>query len=256
VSGHACAPLARVAANARAWMHGPDDPEPVMFRHGRHHMPAPLARVAANARAWMHGPDDPEPVVCRHGWRSASALALALAFRSREFSMRSSFHLVAFFLFFAVASVNAKDATIILDSFDNPEKWHVIASTQVSGSIRALNDENGRSLCLDYNFNGVSGYVGIQHDLVIEYPDNYRFDFKLRGESPDNDLQFKLIDASGDNVWWVNRPKYRYPGDWTPVRYKRRHVGKAWGPSRLLKYLLFQSHLLSLRSLNPCISSC
>ncbi len=145
--------------------------------------------------------------------------------------MRSSFHLVAFFLFFAVTSVNAKDATIILDSFDNPEKWHVIASTQVSGSIRAVNDENGRSLCLDYNFNGVSGYVGIQHDLVIEYPDNYRFDFKLRGESPDNDLQFKLIDASGDNVWWVNRPKYRYPGDWTPVRYKSRHVGKAWGPS-------------------------
>jgi len=89
---------------------------------------------------------------------------------------------------------------------------------------------NGKALCLDYDFNGVSGYVGIQRDLVLEYPGNYRFDFLLRGDSPDNDLQFKLIDASGDNVWWVNRPKYAYPQQWTNVRYKRRHVDKAWGP--------------------------
>lgn len=140
--------------------------------------------------------------------------------------MRNLFHLFAILLFFAMASANAKDATVVLDAFDDATPWRVIASTQVSGSIRA--EEGG--LCLDYDFNGVSGYVGIQRDLDIEYTDNYRFDFMLRGQSPDNDLQFKLIDASGDNVWWVNRPKYVYPQEWTPVRYKRRHIGKAWGP--------------------------
>ncbi len=126
----------------------------------------------------------------------------------------------------AFCSAQAKDSTVFLDAFDNATPWRVIASTQVSGSIRA---EDG-GLCLDYNFNGVSGYVGMQRDLDIEYPDNYRFDFRLRGESPANDLQFKLVDASGDNVWWVNRPKYGFPREWTPVRYKRRHIGKAWGP--------------------------
>lgn len=125
-----------------------------------------------------------------------------------------------------VGGVNAKDATATLDTFDDPAQWRVIASTQVSGTIR----REGGALCLDYDFNGVSGYVGLQRDLVIAYPDNYRFDFRLRGESPANDLQFKLIDASGDNVWWVNRPKYAFPREWTPVRYKRRHIGKAWGP--------------------------
>jgi hypothetical protein len=126
----------------------------------------------------------------------------------------------------AAAGAQAKDAAVTLDTFDDASPWRVIASTQVSGSIRA---EDG-GLCLDYDFNGVSGYVGMQRDLGIEYPANYRFDFDLRGESPDNDLQFKLIDASGDNVWWVNRPKYVYPHEWTPIRYKRRHIGKAWGP--------------------------
>ncbi|MFZ2755197.1 MAG: discoidin domain-containing protein [Lysobacteraceae bacterium] len=125
-----------------------------------------------------------------------------------------------------VGSAQAKDAALMLDTFDDPAQWRVIASTQVSGIIRA---EDG-GLCLDYDFNGVSGYVGIQRDLDIEYTDNYRFDFRLRGQSPANDLQFKLIDASGDNVWWVNRPKYAFPREWAPVRYKRRHIGKAWGP--------------------------
>lgn len=144
--------------------------------------------------------------------------------------MRRRTQFLLFLLLFVATAVNAKDAAFVLDNFDSPTPWHVIASTQVSGSIRPVKTDDGSALCLDYDFNGVSGYVGIQRDLQVKYPDNYRFDFKLRGESPDNDLQFKLLDASGDNVWWVNRPKYRFPDAWTSVRYKRRQIGKAWGP--------------------------
>ena len=136
--------------------------------------------------------------------------------------------LAAFSLLSLASCLAAADDNVrTLDDFSDPAPWRVIASTQVSGAIRS----DGGALCLDYDFNGVSGYVGIQRDIAIEYPDNYRFDFALRGASPANDLQFKLIDASGDNVWWVNRPKYAFPAEWTPVRYKRRHIDKAWGPS-------------------------
>ncbi len=118
----------------------------------------------------------------------------------------------------------------LLDGFEDPAPWRVVASDQVSGSLRLAEGQQGQALCLDYDFNGVSGHVGIQRDLAMAYPDNFRFSFQLRGDSPDNDLQFKLVDASGDNVWWVNRPHYRFPRQWTPVQYRRRHVGKAWGP--------------------------
>ncbi len=140
--------------------------------------------------------------------------------------MKPIAHFLSSLLLLTVASVHAENRTDILDTFDDTTPWRVIASTQVSGTIRA----DAGALCLDYNFNGVSGYVGMQRDVAIDYPENYRFDFKLRGDSPANDLQFKLIDASGDNVWWVNRPKYVFPREWAPVRYKRRHIGKAWGP--------------------------
>ncbi len=128
------------------------------------------------------------------------------------------------------SSTHAQQGTRPIDAFENPSDWKVVVSNQVAGKLRQVQGVDGKALCLDYDFNGVSGYAGIQRDIAIDYPQNYQFTFQLRGDSPKNDLQFKLIDASGDNVWWVNRPKYDYPRDWTPVRYKKRHIDKAWGP--------------------------
>ncbi len=128
-----------------------------------------------------------------------------------------------------VATAHASESRV-LDDFSNASQWRVVTSNQVSGSLHQVEGAVGKALCLDYDFNGVSGYVGLQRDLPLEYPQNFRFDFRLRGDSPKNDLQFKVVDASGDNVWWVNKPKYDYPVEWTPVQYKKRHIDKAWGP--------------------------
>jgi len=128
------------------------------------------------------------------------------------------------------ANSHAQPSPRQLDSFERLSDWKVVTSNQVSGKLRQIQGTEGKALCLDYDFNGVSGYAGIQRELPIDYPQNYQFAFQLRGDSPKNDLQFKLIDASGDNVWWVNRPRYDYPREWTPVRYKKRHIDKAWGP--------------------------
>ncbi|MGV8960396.1 MAG: discoidin domain-containing protein [Stenotrophomonas sp.] len=121
----------------------------------------------------------------------------------------------------------------VLDGFDDVSAWELVTSNQVSGSLRPMvGSGGGRALCLDYNFHDVSGYVGLRRKLDISYPENYRFGFELRGDSPANDLQFKLIDASGDNVWWVNRPGYAFPKNWTPVSYRKRQIEKAWGPDK------------------------
>ncbi|WP_199910547.1 discoidin domain-containing protein, partial [Xanthomonas fragariae] len=135
----------------------------------------------------------------------------------------------------AVASVAgvAQAQERMLDGFDDIGAWRLVVSNQVSGSLRPVaTTSGGHALCLDYNFNGVSGYVGIRRNLPIEYPENYRIGFALRGESPSNDLQVKLIDASGENVWWVNRPGFNFPNNWTTVSYRKRNIEKAWGPGQ------------------------
>ena len=42
--------------------------------------------------------------------------------------------------------------------------------------------------------------------------------------APQNTLQFKLIDASGENVWWMNRPEFVFPHQWQQIRIRKRHL--------------------------------
>lgn len=126
----------------------------------------------------------------------------------------------------------AEPESRVLDGFNDASAWRVEVSNQVSGSLRSVAAPGGgHALCLDYDFNGVSGYAGIRRALPIQYPENYQLSFAIRGDSPGNDLQLKLIDSSGDNVWWVNRPGFSFPKNWTTLNYRKRHVEKAWGPS-------------------------
>ncbi|SDY19355.1 Carbohydrate binding domain (family 11) [Lysobacter sp. yr284] len=130
----------------------------------------------------------------------------------------------------AASPAASAGAAHMLDDFESAAPWTVVVSDQVAATLRKTEGADGGALCLDYDFNGVSGYAGLQRELPLDYPDNYQFAFQLRGDSPANDLQFKLVDASGDNVWWVNKPRYDYPRQWTPVVYKKRHIARAWGP--------------------------
>ncbi|MED5621981.1 discoidin domain-containing protein [Ideonella sp. BN130291] len=117
----------------------------------------------------------------------------------------------------------------VLDDFRQPGGWTATASDQVSAQLRS---EGARGLCLDYDFNGVSGYAVLRRELPLQLPANYQFELRLRGEGPLNDFQFKLVDASGDNVWWVNRPQRRFEPAGTTLRLKKRHISFAWGPTQ------------------------
>jgi hypothetical protein len=119
----------------------------------------------------------------------------------------------------------------LLDGFDDLSAWKAVASDNVKASLRQADGASGKALCLDYDFNGVSGYAVARRALPMAYPDNYEYALQLRGEGPVNNLEFKLGDASGDNVWWVNKPNYPMPTQWTPLKLRKRHITFAWGPT-------------------------
>lgn len=131
----------------------------------------------------------------------------------------------------AIAASQDVEQARMLDDFEQPGRWRVVTSDQVTGRLRQVAGPQGRAICLDYDFNGVSGYAGMQRELSMAYPEDYEFTYRLRGDSPPNDLQFKLIDESGDNVWWVNRTRVAFPDAWTGVVHRKRHISRAWGPS-------------------------
>ncbi|MFB3910289.1 MAG: discoidin domain-containing protein [Candidatus Eisenbacteria bacterium] len=132
----------------------------------------------------------------------------------------------------AGAGDDADAAPRILDSFDSIEAWSVHPSDGVSGKISSAAGVDGRALRLDFRFDAGAGWVIVRRALDLDLPENYAFRFRLRADGvPVNNLEFKLIDSTGENVWWFVRRDFEFPRDWTELSVKKRQIGFAWGPA-------------------------
>jgi hypothetical protein len=124
-------------------------------------------------------------------------------------------------------SAQAAPGRVVVDLRD-PGGWEADASEQVDAALRR--DPDG-SVCLEYDFRSVSGYAVLRHALPVQWPAAFALRLRVKGRGAANDLQVKLVDASGDNVWWVNRPRFPLPSTVTDVSFRNRHFGFAWGPT-------------------------
>ncbi|WP_426701414.1 discoidin domain-containing protein [Rhodanobacter sp. Col0626] len=118
------------------------------------------------------------------------------------------------------------------DNFSQPNAWKAMATDDISATLRPTNGPHGKALCLDFNFNGVSGGATLRRSLPITFPENYALSFDVRGKTPPNDLQLKLIDASGDNVWWYRHEHFQPADDWQTITASKRDIESAWGPAK------------------------
>lgn len=129
----------------------------------------------------------------------------------------------------AVAAAHGQG--ILLDDFEQPERWEVIASEQVVARVSTAEGVDGRCLRLDYEFRTGAGFCVLRRVVQQELPENYRFTLQVRGQGPANNFEFKLVSAAGDDVWWVNLRDFEPPAEWQRQVYGRRRFRFAWGPS-------------------------
>jgi hypothetical protein len=98
----------------------------------------------------------------------------------------------------------------MIDDFAVTNGWTPNPADGVELDIRP----DSGAMRLDFRFTKGSGYAVAHKDLSVELPDNYAFTFRIRGQSPPNHLEFKLIDATGENVWWCVRRDVHFPSRW------------------------------------------
>ena len=120
----------------------------------------------------------------------------------------------------------------VLDRFDDIEPWRAIASDGVTASVAHVVDVKRPALRLDFDLHGTAGYAIARRTLPLDFPDNYAITFWLRADAPDNQFQVKLVDASGDNVWWYSARDFVFPREWRKVTIKKRQIAFAWGPTK------------------------
>ncbi len=119
---------------------------------------------------------------------------------------------------------------VVLDDFEDLSKWSAIASEGARIEIAQDTGHAGMGMRVDFDFEAGGGYAVVRRDLPLELPQNYVFSLYLQAEAPMNNVEFKLIDASG-NVWWRQRRDYSFPTQWRQILIKKRHLAFAWGPA-------------------------
>ncbi|HUQ48902.1 MAG TPA: discoidin domain-containing protein, partial [Gemmatimonadaceae bacterium] len=133
-------------------------------------------------------------------------------------------------LFPALAAMIIGQAAIVVDDFESVAAWKAVPSDGVSLTISQGTGVHGKSMQLDFDFHGHGGYAVVHRDLKLPLPANYEFSFQIKGPAPVNALEFKLIDPTGDNVWWSNNPGFVFGPEWKTFTRKKRQIGFAWGP--------------------------
>lgn len=117
-----------------------------------------------------------------------------------------------------------------LDDFADLSGWNAIASGQARLRISPDQGRRGAAMRLDFNFQGGGGFVVARKLFDLTLPEGFAFRFDIHGQGPSNILEFKLVDASNQNVWRWRVEAFDLPEDWQTLRIKSTQIEFAWGP--------------------------
>ena len=131
---------------------------------------------------------------------------------------------------FGPASRGAAAETTVLDPFEDLSGWSAVASPGAEVEIAQDTGETGFGMRIDFDFHSRHGFVIARKEVALELPENYTFSFRIRGQAPPNDLEFKLVDRSGKRVWRRILRAFELPVDWESIRIKKSRIDFAWGP--------------------------
>ncbi|MBE0564520.1 MAG: discoidin domain-containing protein [Krumholzibacteria bacterium] len=124
---------------------------------------------------------------------------------------------------------DAPPAVVVIDAGEDATAWTAHPADGVVMDLGTDQGERGRALRLDFRFTG-GGWAIARRDVDLALPEDYTIRFRLRGEAPANTLELKLLDASGENVWWRVWRDVSWPADWTTFSARKRQIEFAWGP--------------------------
>jgi hypothetical protein len=130
----------------------------------------------------------------------------------------------------AVAAGQPAGEPVLVDGFETAAGWTAQPADGVEMRLTAEPGETGNALRVDFRFVKGGGYAVLRRALDLELPANYRFTFRVRGDCAPQNLEFKLLDSTGANVWWRNQRDFAFPREWSTVTIRRRQVEFAWGP--------------------------
>ena len=124
----------------------------------------------------------------------------------------------------------AAGGPLLVDGFERVEPWSAHPADGVELRLATDRGRTGRALRMDFAFTAGGGYAIARRSAAIPLPANYAWSFWIRGEAKPNTLEFKLVDRSGENVWWYTERDRVFDGSWQRITIRKRQISFAWGP--------------------------
>ena len=110
-------------------------------------------------------------------------------------------------------------------------EWQPVVSGNAELKLSAVSAGRTPALQLDFDFKGGGGFVVARRVMSRKMPEEYSVNFRLRGRGAVNNLELKLVDATGQNVWRHVQKDRKLPQRWTRIKLGSRDIDFAWGPS-------------------------
>lgn len=96
-------------------------------------------------------------------------------------------------------------------------------------NLSRVDTPHGPGMRFDYDFQISGNFALIHQNCDLPVSGNFELSFWLKADSPDNNLEIKLEDVTG-NTYWYRRDSYRWPKEWTHIVLRKRLITFAWGP--------------------------
>jgi hypothetical protein len=108
--------------------------------------------------------------------------------------------------------------------------WHPFASGEAE---LKLSSASGRvpALQMDFDFKGGGGFAVARRVVKRTMPEDYMLSLRLRGRGAVNDLELKLVDVTGQNVWRHVKKSLSPAARWRNLKVPSREMEFAWGPA-------------------------
>ena len=113
----------------------------------------------------------------------------------------------------------------------NAAAWSPVAAGEAKLALSSASAGGRPALRLDFDFKGGAGFVVARCPVQHQVCEDYTVGFRLRGAGPANNLEVKLIDSSGQNVWRHVEGNLQPPARWKRFRIDSSAFEFAWGPA-------------------------
>jgi hypothetical protein len=110
-------------------------------------------------------------------------------------------------------------------------EWQPTVSGTAELKLSSVPAGGGTALQMDFDLKDGGGFVVARRPLSRTMPEDYAVLFRMRGRGAVINLELKLVDATGRNVWRHVIKELRLPVRWKTIKVESREIDFAWGPA-------------------------